>query len=353
MNLKKSNFKKKKTSKYFVDVGNILEDGFILINNSGQVLVSNKVSQELLGKNLLNKNILNIIKNPDFNSLNFEKSNKKYDHSFVHELDDYLNRQLRIKLKKISKNKILLTITDLTLQRNLEKIRRDFVANVSHELRSPLTILSGFVETMLNDDKIDKTTLKKFLNIMNEESKRMNTLIDDILSLSKVESEEHILPSTTISIFEPINSVISNIKKSGLLKNNNIILLDDRVDKTQSLIVEADFLELTQVFYNLIENGIKYGNSNSDILIKIDQMKTNELTVSVINEGEGIPEKYIDRVTERFFRVDKARSRKIGGTGLGLAIVKHILIKHRAELSIRSDQNKQTIFSITFPVLKI
>ena len=123
------------------------------------------------------------------------------------------------------------------MQRNLEKIRRDFVANVSHELRSPLTILSGFVETMLNDDKIDKSTLKKFLNIMNEESKRMNTLIDDILSLSKVESEEHILPSTTISIFEPINSVISTIKKSGLLKNNNLILIDDRVDKNQSLIV--------------------------------------------------------------------------------------------------------------------
>ena len=147
--------------------------------------------------------------------------------------------------------------------------------------------------------------------------------------------------------------MISTIKKSGLLKNNNLILIDDRVDKNQSLIVEADFLELTQVFYNLIENGIKYGNSNSDILIKIDQMKTNELTVSVINEGEGIPEKYIDRVTERFFRVDKARSRKIGGTGLGLAIVKHILIKHRAELSIRSNKNKQTIFSITFPILKI
>ena len=113
MNLKKSNLKKKKTSKYLVDVGNILEDGFILINNSGRVLVSNKVSQELIGKNLLNKNILNIIKNPDFNSLNFDKSNKKYDYSFVHELDDYLNRQLRIKLKKISKNKILCIISGI------------------------------------------------------------------------------------------------------------------------------------------------------------------------------------------------------------------------------------------------
>ena len=352
MNLKKSNLKKKKTSKYFVDVGNILEDGFILINNSGRVLVSNKVSQELIGKNLLNKNILNIIKNPDFNSLNFEKSNKKYDHSFVHELDDYLNRQLRIKLKKISKNKILLTITDLTLQRNLEKIRRDFVANVSHELRSPLTILSGFVETMLNDDKIDKTTLKKFLNIMNEESKRMNTLIDDILSLSKVESEEHISPSTTISIFEPIKSVISNIEKSGLLNNNKIILIDNTFNQSNTLKIEGNFLEITQVFYNLIENGIKYGNSDSDIFIKIEELRSNHLKISVVNEGEGIPEKYLDRITERFFRIDKARSRKIGGTGLGLAIVKHILIKHRAKLQIKSIPNKQTSFSVIIPIIK-
>ena len=184
---------------------------------------------------------------------------------------------------------------------------------------------------------------------MNEESKRMNTLIDDILSLSKVESEEHILPSTTISIFEPINSVISNIKKSGLLKHNNIILLDDRVDKTQSLIVEADFLELTQVFYNLIENGIKYGNSNSDILIKIDQMKTNELTVSVINEGEGIPKKYIDRVTERFFRVDTEKSKKVGGTGLGLAIMKHIISQHRGDYEILSKLNEGTEIKIYLP----
>ena len=348
MNLKKSNFKKKKASKYFVDVGNILEDGFILINNSGQVLVSNKVSQELLGKNLLNKNILNIIKNPDLNSLNFEKSNKKYDHSFVHELDDYLNRQLRIKLKKISKNKILLTITDLTLQRNLEKIRRDFVANVSHELRSPLTILSGFIETILIDQNIDKTSLNKFLNIMDEEAKRMNNLIDDILSLSKVESEEHILPSTIVSILDPIKSVISTIEKSGLLKSSKITL----IKKADSLNIEGNYLEITQVFYNLIENGIKYGNQNSDVIIEIIQNDLNYLIVSVINEGEGIPEKYLDRITERFYRVDKARSRKIGGTGLGLAIVKHILIKHRAELKIESVPNEKTKFSVIFPLAK-
>ncbi len=351
MDLNKSS-KKKKTSKYLKDIGDILDDGFILVDSFGKVLIANQSAQELIGKNLINKNIFKLINNTDFISLNFDRSNKKFDHSFVHELDDFLKRQLKIKVKKISKNKILIVITDLTLQRNLEKIRRDFVANVSHELRSPLTILSGFVETMLIEETIDKTTLNKFLNIMNEESKRMNSLIDDILSLSKVESEEHILPSTVISIFEPIKSVISNIEKSGLLNNNKIILIDNTVNQSNSLNIEGNFLEITQVFYNLIENGIKYGNSDSDILIKIEELKSNHLKVSVVNEGEGIPKKYLDRITERFFRIDKARSRKIGGTGLGLAIVKHILIKHRAELQIKSIPNKQTSFSVIIPIIK-
>ena len=345
------NSNKMKTSKYLKDIGNILEDGFILTDNFGKALIANQSAQELLGKNLINKDIFKLINNTDFIYLNFDKSNKQFDHSFIHELDDFLKRQLKIKVKKISKNKILIVIIDLTLQRNLEKIRRDFVANVSHELRSPLTILSGFVETILVEETIDKTTLNKFLNIMNEESKRMNSLIDDILSLSKVESEEHILPSTVISIFEPIKSVISNIEKSGLLNNNKIILIDDTVKQSNSLKIEGNFLELTQVFYNLIENGIKYGNSDSDILIKIEELRSNHLKVAVINEGEGIPEKYLDRITERFFRIDKARSRKIGGTGLGLAIVKHILIKHRAELQIKSIANKQTSFSVIIPII--
>ena len=343
--------KKKKTFKYLKDIGNILDDGFILADNFGKVLIANQSAQELFGNNLISKSIFKLINNTDFISFNFDKSNKKFDHSFVHELDDFLKRKLKIKVKKINKNKIIIVITDLT-QRNLEKIRRDFVANVSHELRSPLTILSGFVETMLLEETIDKTTLNKFLNIMNEEAKRMNSLIDDILSLSKVESEEHILPSTVISIFEPIKSVISNIEKSGLLYNNKIILMDNTVNKSDSLKIEGNFLEITQVFYNLIENGIKYGNSDSDILIKIEELRSNHLKISVVNEGEGIPEKYLDRITERFFRIDKARSRKIGGTGLGLAIVKHILIKHRAELQIKSIPNKQTSFSVIIPIIK-
>ena len=133
-----------------------------------------------------------------------------------------------------------------------------------------------------------------------------------------------------------------------MLKSSKITL----IKKADSLNIEGNYLEITQVFYNLIENGIKYGNQNSDVIIEIIQNDLNYVIVSVINEAEGIPEKYLDRVTERFYRVDKARSRKIGGTGLGLAIVKHILIKHRAELKIESVPNEKTKFSVIFPLAK-
>jgi two-component system phosphate regulon sensor histidine kinase PhoR len=254
-----------------------------------------------------------------------------------------------IKVKKIEDNLFGILLLDMTLQRNLEKVRRDFVANVSHELRSPLTSLIGFIETLLNGNVEEEKTKKKFLNIMDEEAKRMNRLIDDILSLSKVETEEHITPNTTISIINPIQYVISSIKERGF-SNNNIIFEDLRQNVNDPCFIIGNIDEINQVFVNLLENAIKYGYEHTDIIVRIEQFKKNEIVVNVINKGEGIPEKYLDRLTERFFRVDKARSRELGGTGLGLAIVKHILIKHRATLEIISHLKESTCFSITFPL---
>ena len=134
--------------------------------------------------------------------------------------------------------------------------------------------------------------------------------------------------------------------------NNNKILIDDlRDDPEINCFISGNIDEINQVFVNLLENAIKYGFDNTNVIVRIEQLKNKEIKVSVINNGEGIPDKYIERLTERFFRVDKARSRKIGGTGLGLAIVKHILIKHRAQLSINSIPNQETNFSITFPII--
>lgn len=333
------------------NLSQILEDGLILCNESGLIISSNDVARQFLNKKLNSRNIYEFIEIAEFKNL--EESNQKnnLNEEFHFQTSDILKRSLIIKVKKIEDNLFAILLLDMTSQRNLEKVRRDFVANVSHELRSPLTSLVGFIETLLSGNVQDEETRNKFLKIMDEESKRMNRLIDDILSLSKVETEEHITPNTTISLIDPIKHIISSINEKRLKEDNKILIDDLRDDPEINCFISGNIDEINQVFVNLLENAIKYGFDNTNVIVRIEQLKNKEIKVSVINNGEGIPDKYIERLTERFFRVDKARSRKIGGTGLGLAIVKHILIKHRAQLSINSIPNEETNFSITFPII--
>jgi len=333
------------------NLSQILEDGLILCNESGLIISSNNVAKKFLNKKLNSRNIYEFIEIAEFKNL--EESNQKnnLNEEFHFQTSDILKRSLIIKVKKIEENLFAILLLDMTSQRNLEKVRRDFVANVSHELRSPLTSLVGFIETLLSGNVQDEETRNKFLKIMDEESKRMNRLIDDILSLSKVETEEHITPNTTISLIDPIKHIISSINEKRLKEDNKILIDDLRDDPEINCFISGNIDEINQLFVNLLENAIKYGFDNTNVIVRIEQLKNKEIKVSVINNGEGIPDKYIERLTERFFRVDKARSRKIGGTGLGLAIVKHILIKHRAQLSINSIPNQETNFSITFPII--
>ena len=333
------------------NLSQILEDGLILCNESGLIISSNDVARQFLNKKLNSRNIYEFIEIAEFKNL--EESNQKnnLNEEFHFQTSDILKRSLIIKVKKIEDNLFAILLLDMTSQRNLEKVRRDFVANVSHELRSPLTSLVGFIETLLSGNVQDEETRNKFLKIMDEESKRMNRLIDDILSLSKVETEEHITPNTTISLIDPIKHIISSINEKRLKEDNKILIDDLRDDPEINCFISGNIDEINQLFVNLLENAIKYGFDNTNVIVRIEQQINKEIKVSVINNGEGIPDKYIDRLTERFFRVDKARSRKIGGTGLGLAIVKHILIKHRAQLSINSIPNQETNFAITFPLI--
>ena len=332
------------------NVSQLLEDGLLFCDDLGCILFSNNLAKQYLGENLIGKFIHHLVDIEELKNLNTSYENGVFDDQFNYQIDDALKRSLLIKVKKIENNLFGVLLLDMTLQRNLEKVRRDFVANVSHELRSPLTSLVGFIETLLNGNVEDESTKRKFLNIMDEEAKRMNRLIDDILSLSKVETEEHITPNTNISLINPIQYVISSIKERGLSKQNNLILEDLRQNTNDPCFIIGNIDEINQVFVNLLENAIKYGYEKSDILVCIEQFRKDEVIVSVINQGDGIPEKYLDRLTERFFRIDKARSRELGGTGLGLAIVKHILIKHRATLEIKSTPKESTHFAMTFPV---
>ena len=346
-------------------LASMLDDALILTDFGGVITSTNSVAVRWLGENLTGRNICDLIDRNDLMLLlNKAVSGTKFT-EFVYEPKSIVDQQFKVRLKRVGKNLVAFLFLDMTLQRNLENVRRDFVANVSHELRSPLTSLAGFVETMLEGDIHDQEMQKRFLGIMDEEAKRMSRLIDDLLSLSRVEVEEHIVPEEIININQLLRAVCDSLAGQALKKNMSIkFKMSQRTDKNHDdeerdavdairPLIFGNHDEITEVFINLIENAIKYGYEGSEIILSAQFIDPGKVEVDVINFGEGIEERHISRVTERFYRVDKARSRQIGGTGLGLAIVKHIINKHRGYLSIESKLNDVTKFSVAFPTVPV
>jgi two-component system phosphate regulon sensor histidine kinase PhoR len=242
----------------------------------------------------------------------------------------------------------VLVLHDVTSAKNAERMRADFVSNVSHELRSPLSSLMGFIETLRGPARDDAKATERFLGIMEAEAKRMTRLINDLLTLSKVESGEHIRPEGTIDLVALLIRVGQIV--SVRAKERDTWIEIDAPGGLAPVVGDAD--ELTQVFQNLIDNAISYGSAGAPIRVvvrRLDVLPGNGgagLSVAVANRGEGIPAEDIDRVTERFYRVDKGRSRSMGGTGLGLAIVKHIIGRHRGQLKVESTPGEETIVTI-------
>ena len=340
----------------------LLEDGLLLVDFSQTIIFANAPASKLLGQELVNRALSIALPDMSFDDIFNNIKTRKRPHEFLYSYQKKLYRQFRIKLMPMGDAHVGVLIMDMTLQRNLDKVRRDFVANVSHELRSPLTSLIGFIETLQGDDEIERDDQARFLSIMDEEAKRMTRLIDDLISLSRVEVEEHILPNEHVHLDEVIASVVA-ILHDRASKQDMTISFVNHVKEGVALI-QGDVDEIVEVFHNLIENAIKYGFQNSDITITLEQQdaqQSRQLVACVTNFGEGIEGRHIPRLTERFYRVDKARSRQKGGTGLGLAIVKHIVNRHRGDMTITSvaddsvaDANangKTTCFAITLPRL--
>ena len=246
----------------------------------------------------------------------------------------------------------VVTLHDLTAIRVTERMRADFVANASHELRSPLASLIGFIETLKGPAKDDTEARGRFLDIMHIEAARMARLIDDLLSLSRVEIEERIPPRDAVDLAKVIRGTIDLLsvraKESGAR-----IDLDCPAD-TPLVLGDAD--QLAQVFRNLIENAIRYGRAGGCIAIslraveRIPDRGVPGVAACVADDGEGIPADAIPRLTERFYRVDKARAKALGSTGLGLAIVKHIVGRHRGRLTIESGIGQGSRFTVFVPV---
>ncbi|MBU1470301.1 MAG: PAS domain-containing protein [candidate division Zixibacteria bacterium] len=242
----------------------------------------------------------------------------------------------------------LIVLNDVSRIRRLENIRQDFVANVSHELRTPITSIKGFVETLLDQSPEDKDEVRRFLEIVRKHADRLNTIIEDLLSLSRIEegAAESGLTLAKSSIREILAAAIHACAMQASSKDITIDL-----ECSADLYVKADHALLEQAVINLIDNAIKYSDRGSGVNV-IAAMSNDSIDISVMDRGIGIEEQHLSRVFERFYRVDKARSRDQGGTGLGLAIVKHIAIAHGGNVEIDSTLGEGTTCTIHLPILK-
>ncbi|MGR3547335.1 MAG: sensor histidine kinase, partial [Roseovarius sp.] len=226
----------------------------------------------------------------------------------------------------------------------------DFVANVSHELRTPLTALMGFIETLQGPARHDQVAIDRFLGIMQSEAARMERLVRDLLSLSRVESEERVRPRDEVNLGQVIGSVLHALRP--LARDR---ACDISFEAPEGMVVRGNDDQLQQVFTNLVENAIKYGGKDNRITITLERtprdatLRAPAIVARVRDQGPGIDPLHIPRLTERFYRVDTHRSREMGGTGLGLAIVKHIVNRHRGRLRISSTPGEGSEFSVILP----
>jgi two-component system phosphate regulon sensor histidine kinase PhoR len=243
---------------------------------------------------------------------------------------------------------VILTFRDLTPLRRVEEMRADFVANASHELRTPLAALSGFIETLQGSARDDAKARERFLAIMQDQARRMARLIDDLLSLSRIELNAHRRPDTPADLVPIVRQVVDGLQT--LARDRGVTV---NIESAEALIVLGDRDELVRVFENLVENALKYGAAGKRVDIALAMVNDGEpeAQVSVRDYGPGIAPEHVPRLTERFYRVDVRESRAQGGTGLGLALVKHILNRHRGKLSIESTPGAGATFTVHLPTI--
>jgi len=246
----------------------------------------------------------------------------------------------------------LLVLSDRTRERAVERTRADFVANASHELRTPLASVIGFIDTLRGPAADDPPAQKRFLDIMAEQAARMNRVIDDLLSLSRIELTEHQVPNDAVDLVEMVDRMVDGFEIR--LAQRRIDLVCEHPAGVPAVLGDEDQLE--QVFQNLLDNAVKYGREGGRIKVSVTPAPPGGrfaakpgVILSVNDDGPGIAREHLARLTERFYRVDAGRSRAVGGTGLGLAIVKHVINRHRGQMLIDSEVGLGTTFTVWLP----
>jgi len=326
-------------------------EGVIAVDTDMRILAANPAAEKIFGAALSHAKerlFLEVIQNTDIAELITEAQRNKTNVSRELNLLFPSQRILQVNASLISQadraGGCLLVIHDITEMRKLELVRRDFVANVSHELKTPLTSIKGFIETLLEGALDDKENSRHFLEIIQGHAERLNSLINDLLDLASIESKQVALKKEVFALDKLVEEVVrgfkSHLRKKGIEVHNKVLL--------QATVI-ADRDKIEQVLTNLIDNAIKFNRDKGSVEISSEELG-QDIKITVEDTGVGIPPSDIPRIFERFYRVDKARSREMGGTGLGLSIVKHIVELHGGSVGVESIEGLGSKFWFTIPM---
>ena len=326
-----------------------MAEGVLVLDGDGRVQVANRAFAELFNTagGLRGKVLLEAIRSHEVAELvnRVDIEGRVLAHEM--KLPGLEERWLQVNAAAISSNDrrrlgTILVFHDLTRVRRLERTREEFVANVSHELRTPLSLIKGYIETLLGGAKDNPEVATKFLQTIERNARRLDLLIQDLLAISELESGRMKLNVQPVLLRPIVEEVFSNFKERAAARNIKL------VNALPDLTAQADPDRLQQVFANLLDNAVKYGRDGGSVTVGGRTVEEGKVEVSVQDDGPGIPAEALERVFERFYRVDKGRSREQGGTGLGLAIVKHIVQSHGGAVWAKSEPGHGATFFFTF-----
>jgi two-component system phosphate regulon sensor histidine kinase PhoR len=334
-------------------------DPLMLLDGEGRVVGVNQSARDLFGREARGRDLAHLVRDPEILDAVAAARTDSEPRTVHLTLPVPIERDFVVGVRPLARaapdgTALILSFHDVTALRRAEQMRADFAANASHEIRTPLAALIGFIETLRGPAKQDHEAAERFLAIMQEQAQRMARLVDDLLSLARIEVNEHQAPTARVDLGQVVREVAASLELQAARRRMRINL-DDDFDLPEVL---GDPDELAQLVQNLIDNAIKYGRPGTPVSVRVARAARapvgfppgGALLLEVRDEGDGIGREHLPRLTERFYRVDPARSRSAGGTGLGLAIVKHIVARHRGHLAIDSEVGVGSTFSVLLPI---
>ncbi len=341
-----------------------LPEPLLLLDGQRRIVRANRAAREIFGRQQQGRDLAAVLRNPDLLDAVDLVLAGKAGRTVEFNLSGPSEGNFRAMVEALPQAGVdgtvaVLSLHDVTALKRIEQMRADFVANASHELRTPLAAILGFVETLRGPARDDADARERFLGIMHEQASRMSRLVADLLTLSRIELHEHTRPEGRCDIGAVVRRVVTGLELQAMQRSMRILL--DLPEALPPVAGQED--ELAQIFQNLVDNALKYGRDGTAVEIsgRISERAASEtepeagaqsgrsVCIAVRDHGDGIAREHLPRLTERFFRVDTARSRRLGGTGLGLAIVKHMVNRHRGTLTVDSTPGEGSVFTVCLP----